>query len=584
MKKWETLGKLKDKQSLSLRGKSEKLKVDDLVEILLENRGIKSKKDREEFFKPNSPESISLASLEIKNSEVVKAVNRIKKAKKSGEKVVVYGDYDADGVCATVIIFECLDSSGLDILPYIPERFSEGYGLNLESVEKLKERYPRLGLIITVDNGIIASEAIDAAKKLGINVIVTDHHEKGSKLPQAFAIIHTVKVSGAAVAWILAREVKRKLKVDGGKLKVGDGLDLVAVGTIADQLPLIGLNRSFVKHGLKELNKTNRLGLLALFEEAGLCKGLTLGKAESGIDKGLSLVRKIGTYEVNFIIAPRINAAGRLKHAIDSFRLLCTQSPVEARKLADYLGRTNRERQKVVDEVVNHAKSLAEERYWEGLIVLSHESYHEGVIGLVASKLVEKFYRPAIVISKGKLRAKASARSIPGFNIIEVIRQFDEMLIEGGGHQMAAGFSIEPQKIEEFSKKLEKASIPLLTDKVLSQKLKIDVEVEFDKLNWDLMNVISSFEPTGIGNPTPTFVSKKVSILNARCVGLEGKHLKLTLEQKDKVFDAIAFNFGDYFVKLLPREQIDIVYTLEENVWNDNKMLQLKIKDLRISK
>lgn len=550
-KRWEVLHRLP----------STNHKSQTVVDVLLANRGIKTEKEKKEFFKPTPPEKISVKSLSISSSEIRKAIARIKKAKDRDEKVIIYGDYDADGICATAILWQCLYAFGLDVLPYIPERFSEGYGLKVGSVRKLKKKYPNLGLIITVDNGIVAHKAVKAANGLGIDVIVTDHHQLGRTTPSAYCILHATKISGAGIAWIFARELNSGLRItDYGLL---ESLDLCAIGTIADQLPLIGPNRSLAKYGLKELNKTKRAGLLALFEEARIKRG------------------QIGTYEVGFIIAPRINAMGRLEHAIDSLRLLCTKNKSKARELAHQLGKTNTERRRIVEGVVTHARSAAEKRVWEGVIVLSHESYHEGVIGLAASRLVEEFYRPAIVISRGELQAKASARSIPGFNIIKVIRKLDTFLLDGGGHPMAAGFSIESEKIEAFMKELEKISTPLLTEEVLSRKLKIDTEVDFNQLNWDLLKAISSFEPTGIGNPTPTFVSRKVNLLDARCVGFEGRHLKLTLEKNDKVFDAIAFNFGEYYLKLSPDKPIDVAFALEENVWRDKKNLQLKVKDIK---
>ncbi|MEK7112217.1 MAG: DHHA1 domain-containing protein, partial [Patescibacteria group bacterium] len=437
-------------------------------------------------------------------------------------------------------------------LPYIPERFSEGYGLNADSIKKLKEENPNLGLIITVDHGIVASSKVEAAKKLGIDVIITDHHQPGKKKPISYALVHTTEIGGAAIAWILAREMKPS----------SGGVELVAIGTLADQLPLIGANRSFAKYGLEALNTTQRVGLNALYQEAGIVKG------------------DIGPYEVGFIIAPRINAMGRLVHAIDSLRLLCTKNRPRAIDLAKLLNKTNLERQRIVEEVFLHAKGAVGDT--KGIIVLAHESYHEGVIGLAAAKLVEEFYRPAIVISKKGKTAKASARSISGFNIIETIRKFEDFLLEGGGHPMAAGFSIETTKIEDFSKKINEVAIPLLTKDILAKKLKIDLEINFSQLGMELLGLIKSFEPTGLGNPTPTFATRKVSINDARVVGREGTHLKLNLEEGGRVLEAIAFGLGGIYPKLSPDTKIDIAYTLEENTWNDKKDLQLKIKDIKI--
>lgn len=536
-KKWEILSKGE---------------ISDIVKVLLKNRGMRTEKQKKKFLNPTPLNKLTLKELKINESSLKKSVSRIKKAIKDNEKIIVYGDYDADGICATAILWQALDSLGADALPYIPERFSEGYGLNDKSVKKLKEEHPDLGLIITVDNGIVTVGQVKKIKKLGIDVIITDHHQKSKKLPQAHAIIHTTEIGGAGIAWILARELGKN-----------GGLELVAIGTVADQLPITGPNRSFVKYGLEALNKTKRPGLLALFEKTAIKKG------------------SIGTYEIGFMIAPRINATGRLKHGIDSLRLLCTSGKERANELALHLGKINTERQKIVGDVVTHAGRYAQKRSWKGAILLAHETYHEGVIGLAAARLVEKHYRPAIVLSKGKEFSKASARSIQGFNIIEVIQKLNYLIEDGGGHPMAAGFTIQTSKIKEFSQKLDEISAPLLTDEVLSRKLRIDLELDFSQLNWKLLKTISLFEPTGIGNPTPLFATRRVNVIDARQVGMEGKHLKLKLENKGKIFDAIAFGFGHLSPTLSLGESVDIAFRLEENIWNNQKSLQLKIRDIK---
>ncbi|OGM26649.1 single-stranded-DNA-specific exonuclease RecJ [Candidatus Woesebacteria bacterium RIFCSPHIGHO2_01_FULL_39_28] len=546
--KWEVLNKIS-------KGK--------IVDVLLENRNLKTQEQKREFFKPTHPNDLALEKLGISKNEVKKAVERIKKAIKNNEKIIVYGDYDADGICATAILWETLYSLTKNVLPYIPERFNEGYGLNIESLKKLKEDYPDLALVITVDHGIVAHKKIDFAKELGIDVIITDHHQPEKTKPKAFAIIHTTKISGSGVAWIFAKEIKKNNQL---------GLELAAMGTIADQLTLIGPNRSFAKYGLEALRNTERLGLLALFRQARLDP------------------QNVGAYEVGFIIAPRINAMGRMKHAIESLRLLCTKSKENAEKLSSHLNKTNLDRQKAVEEIVIHAKNAANKLTTKGVIVLADKSYHEGVIGLAASRLVEEFHRPAIILCKKGEIAKASARSIPGFNIIETIRKLDEFLIEGGGHPMAAGFSIETKKIEIFSQRLEEISLPLLTEDLLTKKLKIDLEVEFNQMNSELAEKVLDFEPTGLGNPAPTFVTKGVQVVEARLVGSDGKHLKLKLasrqsglQRDSREFGAIAFNMGEYFTQLTPNIFIDIAYNLVLNEWNGNKNLELKIKDIKIS-
>ncbi|MBI3443426.1 single-stranded-DNA-specific exonuclease RecJ [Candidatus Woesebacteria bacterium] len=553
---WRILSKIKDQRS--------KIKVNDVVGLLLENRGVKTEKEKEEFFEPIHPKDLSLKELGISEKENKKAIERIKKAINTDEKIIVYGDYDADGICGTAILWETVYGFHKDTLPYIPERFSEGYGLNIESISRLKSQNSKLGLIITVDHGIVADKKVDFANELGVDVIITDHHTVGKTKPKSFATIHTTKIGGAAVAWIFAREIKKKLQTSNGSARSPSGLELAAIGTIADQLPLVGPNRSFAKYGLQVLNSTKREGLLVLFDTAGIRK------------------ESIGTYEVNFVIAPRINAMGRMEHAIESLRLLCTKNRKKAKELALHLNKVNLDRQKVLEEIVLHALRQTQGKPPTGVIIVSHESYHEGVIGLAASRLVEEFYRPAIVLSKKGEIAKASARSIPGFNIIETIRKLDEFLIEGGGHPMAAGFSIETQKLEVFSRRLEEISQPLLTEELLTKKLRIDLEMEFSQINYELAEKVLEFEPTGIGNPTPAFATKGVQVLGARLIGSNGKHLKLKLRQESQDFSAIAFNMGNLFTQTGPGTNIDIAYNLEENIWNGNKNLELKIKDIKI--
>jgi len=521
--KWQILGKSKT----SITG---------ITSILLKNRNIKNEK---EFFNPKPPKSPKL--------NYKKAIARIKKAKKNKEDVVVYGDYDADGICATAILWEALHKFGLNVLPHIPDRFSEGYGINTKSVINLKSKIVNLSLIITVDNGIVAFEGIKKAKELGIDVIVLDHHQLGSKIPKACSVIHTPLVCGSALAYFFSKE-----------LGFDDGLDLAAIGTIADQMPLQKINRSIVKYGLAELNKTKRIGLRTLFNDLQ--------------------IENIGTYEVNYIIAPRINAMGRLAHGLDSLRLLCTTKVDRAFELSKLLTKTNSERQKIVDEVVIHTRENVTK---QKVIVIADATYHEGVIGLAAGKLVEEFYRPAIVISKKGKIAKASARSISGFNIIEAIKAVN-LHAEGGGHPMAAGFSIETSKIEEFTLRINKYADELLSDEILERKLKVDMELNFGQLTHELLAILDQFNPTGLGNPGPTFVSKKVEVLEVKTVGRDAKHLKLKLKQDEKVFDAIWFNATVSRIPSTSHQLIDIVYCLESNTWNGNSNLQLKIKDIKV--
>ncbi|HUV72613.1 MAG TPA: single-stranded-DNA-specific exonuclease RecJ, partial [Clostridia bacterium] len=467
----------------------ESFEKENVVRAILENRGLKNKKEIEEFLNPIQPNKFSASDLGIDRKELTKAVKRINRAIEKGESIVVYGDYDADGICATAILWESLYRLSKKVLPYIPERVSEGYGLNKKSISQLKEKDANLKLLITVDHGITAAEKIKYAQGLGIDVIVCDHHQLEEKKPECQAVVHTDQVCAAAIAWFLARGIYQSQKK-----ACPNFLDLVAIATIADLEPLLGVNRSLVKYGLQALNKTKRCGLLAIFEEAGIKPGT------------------IDTYEVGFIIGPRLNAAGRMEHALESLRLVCTPKSSQAQALASKLGLTNQERQVLTEETAKHARELLLEQI-QGeelpkLIFVSHESYQEGVIGLAASKLTEEFYRPSIVISQGEVYSKASARSINGFNIIEAIRTQSNLLVDVGGHPMAAGFTLETARIEELKKGLALVAEEEIDSGLLERSLKIDLELPLSALSLSLWQELANLKPFGLANPQPVFKSQ----------------------------------------------------------------------------
>lgn len=535
-----------------------KFNTDSLIKILLENRGIKTKKDIDEFLNPKL-ENVTVSSVGIDKTQLKKAIGRIKKAIAGNEQIVVFGDYDVDGICGTAILWETLDEMGAKVIPYIPHRINEGYGLSIRGIENLKSQSAKGGsnpkLVITVDNGIVASEAVEFAAKQGIDVIVTDHHVPSKKLPASHAIVHTTKLCGTGVAYLLAQELKTVKNKH---------LELVVLATIADLVPLVGANRTLAKFGIEELRRTKRIGLLAIIKEAG-------------IDQKL-----ITTYEVGHIIAPRLNAMGRIEYAMESLRLLCTKDEERAKNLAQKLGETNRRRQEITSVAFEHAKStiINQKSATNKLIFLAHESYQQGVVGLVAGKLVEEFYRPAIVVSKGEKISRASARSVSGFNIIEFIRNASELLLDAGGHPMAAGFTIETAKLSLLQGKLEKLAEKLLDEDKLKRNLRIDCNLPLFYIDEKLYDAIQKLAPFGMGNPQPTFVSRKVIIEDMRLVGMDGKHLKLRLRQSIAL-DAIAFGMGDRANELHIGDIIDIVYTVEQDQWNGNRRIQIKMKDFR---
>ena len=514
---------------------------EDIIGILLKNRGADK-----QFLHPKDPREFTAKDVGIDSAALKKAIARIRTAIKKKESIVVYADYDADGITAGAIMWETIHSMGGQIMPYIPHRTEEGYGLSVKGIDTARQQYDP-SLIITVDHGITAHEKVAYAKSLGIDVIVTDHHVAPDKLPDC-TIIHTTQLCGAGVSWLVAKEM--------GKPDIA----LAAIGTIADMVSLTGTNRSIVKYGLAELNKTKRVGILALLRDAGL----TLGE--------------LTTYDVSHVLAPRLNAMGRLVHAMDALRLLCTHSQDKAILLAQKLGLTNKERQQLTIDTTAHALRGLSLKTHKKLIFISHDTYNPGVIGLVAGKLVEEYYRPAIVIAQGRDVSKGSARSIPGFNIIETIKRFSDLLVDAGGHPMAAGFTVETKNLDVLKSRLEDYTEKHLPEELLTRELRIDMELPSTAVSKELWQNLRDFEPFGFGSPEPVFATRGAIIEEARLVGADGKHLKLRISS----FDAIAFGMGNLSPQLKNGAVVDIAYTIDMNSWNGRKSLQLKLRDIMV--
>lgn len=534
--------------------------VDQIVDILFENRGIKTKKERADFFNPPNPSEMTAKEFNIDDAQIKVAVKRIKKAIENKDKIVVYGDYDVDGICATAILWETLYSLGASVIPYIPSRFTEGYGLNVESIKKLKEDNPELVLMITVDQGIVAHEKVKFAKDLGLDVIITDHHEPSDTKPDALAIVHTTKISGSGVSWVLSRELSDM---------ENDHLGLAALGTITDLLPLVGINRSIAVHGLDVLRSSQRAGIKAICKEAFVEQ------------------KTLETYHIGFILGPRLNAMGRVEHAMDSLRLLCTKNPERAADLAFKLGRTNKLRQEKTEATFNHVHESFGASWSNGnlpkLLFVHHETYEEGIIGIAAGRLVDKYYRPAIVVSRGEEFSKASARSIPGVNIIDLIREAGEgLLVNTGGHPMAAGFTVKTEDLEILGQRLFKISQKTILDNVLTKETKIDCEIGFSGINWDLCKALSVFTPFGYGNPEPTFLTKNVNAAGVRLMGKDNTHLKLQLIEKGAILPAVGFRMGEIYPKLTSDKLIDVVYSIEQNEWQGKREIQLKLRNIKV--
>lgn len=526
---------------------SNKKEKDWLIKILSKNRGINSEQQLNEFLNPSFQQIINQS---VGNTN--KAIGRIEKAIKNEEKIIVYSDYDADGICATAIMWETLYDLGAKVMPYVPHRIREGYGLANSAISELSKE--GVSLIITVDHGVTAIEQVEHAKKLGIDVIITDHHVLPKKLPDSYALAHTTALCGAGVSWRLAWDVVAKLnKSYQDKLK--SKLELAAIATIADLVPQVGANRAIVKIGLEKLASTKRHGINALIKATGITPPM-------------------GTYEIGHIIAPRINAMGRIEHGLDALRLICAKNRNQAEELASLLTKTNSKRQDLTSKAIESAFTLVKEEETVG--VVAHPTWHEGVIGLVASRLVETYHKPFVVIAQGEIYSKGSARSVPGFNIVDAIRASGTFL-NAGGHPMAAGFTIETKHIEIFARSINKYAETKLTDEMLDPIVNIDTELESDDLNKQTLSQIKKLEPFGVGNPEPVFLTKRMEVEDVRGVGPTAAHLKLQLSGHS----AIGFNMGKLRAQIRPGYKIDAVYTMNDDKYNGG--LQLKLKDLEIN-
>jgi len=559
---------------------SDKITPQQLVDLILKHRQIK---DINEFLNPQSPLKISILDFGFKK-EWGKTLKLLKEIKKKNQMIIVYTDYDADGITGGAILWETLYLLGFKTMPYVPNRKTEGYGFSITGIDNIIREF-NPALIISVDHGITKVKEITYAKKLGIKIIVTDHHLKSDEIPKADAIFHIPALSGSGVAYFFAKEIFKQFKSKTFNFSLltfnfnTDYLALASIGTIADLVPLIGPSRSIAKLGLDAFSKVKRYGIRHILKEAGIEN------------------KKITPYEVGFIIAPRINAVGRLKDATDALRLLCTTNESRAKELAQYVGDKNRERQDLVKKSVEEAEinlksQISNVKSIPKIIILVSQKWHEGIIGLIASKITEEFYRPTIVLTKTNGVYKGSARSIPPFHITNFLRSLKKYLIDVGGHAQAAGFTIEEKKLNDFVTAAQELSSKLIKDKELERKIEVDIKVPVSKVNLELAKALESLEPFGIANPRPTFLSEDV-ITNAQLFGKTNNHLKIWLtnvipapclpagrKAGIQSFELIAFNQGEKFKQLSRGEKINVVYSLEVDRWNERERLRGMIKFL----
>ncbi len=518
-----------------------------LSPLCLIQKGLITPGQVNDFLHPQHPLEITPSRLGLSKQAITRAKKLVDRHISAGHPIAVYGDYDVDGICATAIVWETLYPLSRQVFPYIPDRRAEGYGLTNAGIDHCLAKGAKL--IIVLDSGIVAAKEIKYCRDKGCDILVIDHHQPESTPPRPTALIHSTATSAAGLAWFFVREFQKNPD--------SESLSLVAISVICDLVPLTGVNRSLAKFGLEQLNITTRPGLLALISQSGITPG------------------QIGPYEVGFIIGPRLNAMGRLEHAIDSLRLLCTTDADRAHKLAATLGETNRLRQDMTQKSSDHAISLFVNQNLPRLLIAADPDYDEGIIGLVAARLVEKYFRPAIAVSVGREKSKASARSVPGFHITGFLRQFTSLFESVGGHEMAAGFTFPTAKLDEVKTRLQKQAGKAITPEMLIKNQRIDAVVPVDVLDWDLCTALEQFTPFGIGNPRPVFKSHKIPVANFKRVGQTAKHLKFSAGG----IDAIFFNAPDRVEQKL--SAADLVYHLNPHVYQGIAGIQLVIKDLK---
>ena len=547
------------------------LEINPILAQVLYNRGFDDAEDARRFLY-----ATGLDEDPFDMTGIAAAVERITAAVAAEEEIVVYGDFDADGVTATALMVQVLTALGANVSPYIPDRVEEGYGLNALALENLADSGARL--IVTVDCGIRSIAEVEAGNRAGLDTIVTDHHSIGPEIPAAFAVVNPqlepekgrAHLAGVGVAFMLAKALlMHRWREDRSayppELRLSDLLDLVALGTVADIVPLnAGLNRRLVRHGLETINEMRRPGIQALAQVAGL------------------RTRKVSAADIGFILGPRINAAGRLGSAMTAYELLMADNLECALPYAQELQSLNLQRQYLTNQAEAAVSEQVDEYADKYLIFAADENFRPGIVGLVAGRLTEQFYRPAIVLEIGAEESRASCRSIPEFDITRALDESADLLIRHGGHAMAAGFTVHNSNLPQLRRSLEDKAERLLATKTLVRKLQVDMEIELRELEQDLVEDLNWLEPTGHQNPPPTFASRDMQVLSIRSIGDEGKHLKLKIARNGQPpLDAIGFGLGDR-AKSLPRK-IDAAYHIELNEWNGRRNLQMRLLDIRPS-
>jgi single-stranded-DNA-specific exonuclease len=501
---------------------------------------------------------------------IASTVERLQFALDNHEPIAIYGDYDVDGVTATALMVEALRALGGNVQPYIPNRFDEGYGLNKDALTNLKGEGVKL--VISVDCGIRSTDEASYARRIGLDLIISDHHQPAvGDLPWALAVVNPKQVddlypdkdlAGVGVAFKIVQALLESIGNVPGGFQVEDLLDLVALGTVADLAPLTGENRILVRKGLIKIHETKRQGLFSLAAVSDLP------------------LSRVSATSIGFILGPRLNAAGRLESALAAFDLLTTRDVKIAGELAQHLNVQNRQRQEITRKIQAEAEAivLAEDSSAD-LFFAVHPDFNAGVVGLAASRLVETYYRPAVVGQISGETTRCSCRSIPEFHITEALDQCKELLIRHGGHAAAAGFTVRNENLEALKLRLKSLAAEALHGKDLRQTLTADIVLSLSYMDSELLHRLEYLQPTGYGNPEALFISRNFRITNKKTVGADGKHLKLVITDGRITFDAIGFRLG-HLLEELPA-QVDILFTFESNEYNGRKSIQLNLKDVK---
>lgn len=532
-----------------------------LLAQLLANRGLTGPEERRAFLGCDA----SLLRDPLRLPDMEQAAGRLYRALLAGEKVCVYGDYDADGITAAAVLVEGLTALGGNAVPYIPHRQTEGHGLQAGALRRLREE--GVSLVVTVDCGVTDVTEVKKAVRLGMDVVVTDHHSPLDVLPEAVAVVDAklpasrygfTGLAGCGVAYKLLHAL---LNMVGREELLDDVVDLVAIGTVADMSPALGENRYLITRGLERINSEPRPGLRELMNVTG---------CEAG---------SITADRIGWVLAPCLNAAGRLADGLTGFNLLATRDDKEAKELAAWLARKNEERQRLTTAALARAREAVQAASLPPLLMTASHEYPMGVAGLVAGRLTEEFYRPAIVVHTAGTVSHGSCRSIPEFDVIAALNRFDALMTRYGGHAAAAGFTLPTAKLPALQEGLSKLAAGQLAGVELLPRLDIDARLTLPELAGDTWEQTRRLAPFGVGNAVPTFLSETVEVLERRTMGANGDHLRFRLRQSGAVWTAVAFRLGRHAGADAPL--LDIVYNLEEDNWNGRRRLRLNILDFK---